>query len=114
MGLQFLDRNLTMKSMLKEPIPNVDYLKSYGAFLYTAALQPWVCLLKKDSHPLHGELPNAEYEKAWLQIGEDENGKYISVGGQYHHCIAFNTNYVAIPNIRVYENSSLIDVSILN
>lgn len=108
----FLDRNLTMKSMFKEPIPNVDYLKSYGAFLLHCGATAMGVPSEKDSHPLHGELPNAEYEKAWLQIGEDENGKYISVGGQYHHCVAFNTNYVAIPNIRVYENSSLIDVSI--
>lgn len=109
----FLDRNLTMKSMFTEPVANVDYLQSYGAFFLHCGATAMGVPSNKDSHPLHGELPNAEYNKAWLKIGEDEKGKYIALGGQYHHCIAFNTNYTATPGIKVYENSSIIDISMV-
>ena len=30
---------------------------------------------------------------------------------KYHHCIAFERNYIAEPQIKVYENTSIIDVS---
>jgi len=107
----FLDRNLTMKSMFKEPVPNVGYLQTYGGFLLHCGATAMGVPSAKDTHPLHGELPNATYQKAWLQLGEDNNGKYIALGGQYHHCVAFNINYLATPNIKVYENSSIIDIS---
>ncbi|HHU48977.1 MAG: DUF4432 family protein [Caldicoprobacterales bacterium] len=107
----FLGRNLTMKSMFTDPVPNVGYLQSYGAFLLHCGATAMGVPSKTDTHPLHGELPNAVYERAWLEIGEDEKGKYISLRGQYRHCIAFNINYTATPSIKVYENSSIIDVS---
>ena len=35
----FLGRNLTMKSMFTDPVPNVGYLQSYGAFLLHCGAQ---------------------------------------------------------------------------
>jgi hypothetical protein len=65
-----------------------------------------------DSHPLHGELPNARYQKAWLLAGEDERGAYLAVGGEYRHTVAFATNYVARPLVKLYAGSSRLAVSL--
>lgn len=108
----FLGKNLTMKSMFDEPIPNVSFGETYGAFLLHCGATAMGNPSEKDSHPQHGELPNAGYQKAWLQIGEDEKGKYIALSGSFHHVVGFECNHIAEPKIKMYEDSSLLDVSI--
>ncbi len=107
----FLGKNLTMKSMFDEPVPNVSFGETYGAFLLHCGATAMGNPTERDTHPQHGELPNAGYQKAWLQVGEDENGKYIILSGSFHHVVGFVCNYIAVPKIKVYENSSLLDVS---
>jgi hypothetical protein len=65
----------------------------------------------KDTHPLHGELPNAPYEKAYVVIGEDAGGTYVGLGGQYRHTVAFSHGYVAEPLTKLYAGSTLFNVS---
>jgi len=66
----------------------------------------------EDTHPLHGELPNAPYQKAWLAVGEDERGVYMVHTGEYRHIVGFSTNYVARPKVRLYGGSTMIPISI--
>ena len=65
---------------------------------------------------LHGELPNAPYDRAFLVIGRDERGSYIGLGGSYQHTVAFSFNYRAEPLVKLYAGSSLftIDLAITN
>jgi hypothetical protein len=66
---------------------------------------------EQDSHALHGELPNASYRTAYLVVGVADKGPYIGLGGHYQHTVAFSTNYVAKPMVRLYAGSTLFDVS---
>lgn len=100
---RFDGRELTMKSMFDQPHPTRTYLENYGGFLIHCGMTAMGVPAAGDSHPLHGELPNAPYEKAWLTAGEDENGKYLELGGQYHHTVAFSFNYIASPAVRLYS-----------
>jgi hypothetical protein len=61
---------------------------------------------------LHGELPNAPFQLAYILQGEDESGKYIGLGGSYQHTVAFNCNYLANPIVKLYANSTLFSVSL--
>lgn len=101
----FYGRRLTMRSMFDDPTGSTEYLSNYGAFLLhcgaTAMGNPGV----GDTHPLHGELPNAIYQQAELTFGADENGAYVEVSGRYRHTVAFTHNYVAEPRIRMNENN---------
>ena len=94
---EFRGRNLTMKSMFPEPRPNHPYLETYGGFFLHCGFSAMGVPGKDDTHPLHGELPNAQYSQAHLVLGQDENGAYIGMGGRYQHTVAFGCNYVARP-----------------
>ncbi len=112
----FLDRDLTMKGTIDEPNPTTEYLKTYGGFLYHCGVTSFGVPQQDDTHPLHGETPNIPYQNAHLECGEDENGKYISVGGLLDYNIAFTRHYQFQPECRLYENASTlkIDVTIEN
>ncbi|MBN1936090.1 MAG: DUF4432 family protein [Anaerolineae bacterium] len=107
----FNGRNLTMKSMFEQPNPTREYLQTYGGFYIHCGATAMGVPSTGDSHPLHGELPNAPYQKAWLVLGKDEKGAYIGLGGQYKHTVAFSTHYVAKPLIKLYAGSTLFSLS---
>ena len=104
---EFGGRNLTMQSMFAEPRPTREYLETYGGFLIHCGATAMGVPSKEDTHPLHGELPNAPYQKAHIVVGQDEKGSYIGLGGQYQHTVAFNHNYIAEPLVKLYAGSSL-------
>ena len=102
----FLGRDLTMRSMFDQPRLTRTYLETYGGFLIHCGMTAMGVPGAGDTHPLHGELPNAPYQSAWITAGEDEQGSYLELGGQYQHTIAFNTNYSAQPYARLYAGKS--------
>jgi hypothetical protein len=102
----FNGRDLTMKSMFEQPHPTRTYLENYGGFLLHCGFTAMGVPTDADNHPLHGELPNAPYEKAWLVAGEDEQGQYLELGGHYRHTVAFSYNYLAEPRVRLYAGKS--------
>jgi hypothetical protein len=102
----FGGRNLTMKSMFDQPRRTLDYLSTYGGFLLHCGATAMGVPMGEDTHPLHGELPNAPYQKAWIVLGEDEGGQYIGLGGEYRHTVAFSFNYVAQPLVKLYAGAS--------
>jgi hypothetical protein len=109
---EFLGRNLTMKSMFRDPVPTRQFLDTYGGFLLHCGATAMGGPSKEDTHPLHGELPNAPYLKAYLTLGEDERGTYLGLGGQYQYTVAFSHNYLAEPLVKLYAGSSLLWMSL--
>ncbi|MEM8631947.1 MAG: DUF4432 family protein [Pseudomonadota bacterium] len=105
----FDGRGLTMRSLFDHPVPTQVYLETYGAFLIHCGLAGLGAPGPGDTHPLHGELPNAPYQTAWLEVSE---GKSLSVAGTYQHSVAFSTNYRATVCTTLSAGSALIDVSI--
>ena len=103
--LEFYGRTLTMKTMFDVPY-NAPYLQTYGAFLIHCGATAMGVPGPDDTHPLHGELPNAPYQTAQLLIGEDARGRYMAITGLYQHTVAFAYNYMAKPCVKLYENSS--------
>lgn len=102
---RFGGRELTMKSMFAQPQPTRVYLDTYGAFLIHCGMTAMGVPAAGDTHPLHGELPNAPYQDAWVDVGEDEHGPFMGVGGRYQHTVAFNHNYIAEPLVKLYTAS---------
>ena len=106
----FHGRNLTMKSMFGAPRPTRTYLETYGGFNLHCGFTSMGVPAAGDTHPLHGELPNAPYAKAWVVTGEDTKGRYIGLGGEYTHTVAFSYNYLARPLVKLYAGSSVFTI----
>lgn len=104
-------RRLTMKSMFDQPYPTRDFLATYGGFLLHCGATAMGVPGPQDTHPLHGELPNAPYPSAALVFGADEQGEYIGLTGVYRHTLAFNYNYTATPLVKLYAACSVFSVS---
>ncbi|MHA1158623.1 MAG: DUF4432 family protein, partial [Alphaproteobacteria bacterium] len=108
----FLGRSLTMKTMFDQPLPTLDYMRTYGAFLIHCGATAMGPPGEGDDHPPHGELPNAVFDSAHLRFGEDDGGRYVVVGGAYRHTVAFQANYVFRPQVRITEGSTALQVSL--
>lgn len=112
--LHFCGKDLTMKTTIKEPAKETEYLKNYGGFLYHCGINSFG--VPDDKHPQHGEIPNAEYNEAYIICGEDESGKYVSVGGHLNYDVAFVKKYRFSPKCTIHENDTVlrIDVTLEN
>jgi len=109
----FGGRNVTMKSMFSQPYPTTEYVRTYGGFLLHCGFTAMGVPAEEDDHPLHGELPNAVFQQAWLVLGEDEGGEYIGLGGQYQHTVAFLYNYTVLPLVKLYAGAKEVHVSLV-
>ncbi|MEZ4835502.1 MAG: DUF4432 family protein [Caldilineaceae bacterium] len=105
-------RELTMKSMFDQPYPTQSYLHTYGGFLIHCGATRMGVPGPEDDHPLHGELPNAAYQQAWIVLGEDDGGAYIGLSGRFLYTVAFAHNYVAQPTVKIYTGSTLCHVGL--
>ncbi len=108
----FYGRRLTMRSMFNDPVDTQDYLSNYGGFLLHCGATAMGNPGPGDNHALHGELPNAKYQQAELTLGEDDEGAYVEVSGQYRHTVAFKDNYATIPRLRLNEADGIMQMHV--
>ncbi len=108
--LHFCGRDLSMDTTIKEPVITKEYLKTYGGFLYHCGVSSMGA--PDATHPHHGEIPNEDYQSAYIECGEDENGKYITVGGELDYDIAFVKKYKFAPSYRLYENDTVLKLNV--
>ncbi|MCG6884358.1 MAG: DUF4432 family protein [Silicimonas sp.] len=106
----FDGRGLTMKSMFDQPVATRVYLETYGAFLNHCGITGLGAPGPGDGHPLHGELPNAPFQSAWLEV--DAEGQRVTVAGTYRHTVAFSTDYEVTIRTTLSAASALIDFSV--
>jgi hypothetical protein len=108
----FSGRELAMRSMFSEPQPERAVLRNLARFLLHCGITGIGSPTGQDRHALHGELPNAPYQHAWLVVGEDEAGSYIGLSGSYEYIEAFNDHYRFTPLVKLYQNSTLLHMNV--
>lgn len=106
----FDGHDLTMRSMFAEPIATRTYLENYGAFYLHCGLTAIGSPGPEDRHELHGELPNAPFQNAWLEI--DEGRGLAALCGSFDYAMAFTTHYRATTRAQLSAGSAMIDVDI--
>jgi hypothetical protein len=106
----FDGRDLTMKSMFDEPVATSTYLETYGAFFIHCGITGMGAPGPGDRHPLHGELPNAPFQKGWVIL--DEAAGKVTVGGSFQYTVAFASNYLATSEYVLGADEALLDVSL--
>lgn len=102
----FIGEDLCMENMFSEPKMSNEIVGTYGCFAFHSGLIRNGCPSSQDDHPLHGEMPCAKMDNAWLEISED----VITIKGQYEYVMGFGDHYLATPSIRLEAHSSLFDI----
>jgi len=108
----FDGRSLKMVNFFDQPRDTEVLVDSYGPFLFHCGALRMGAPGPDDSHPLHGELPGAHYDEAWMLFGEDEEGPYAGLTGVYRYQQAFGSKYEASPHVKMRPGSSVLDVEI--
>lgn len=103
---QFDGLDLTMESMFSQPKPVSEIISTYGCFAYHSGLLANGCPTPDDSHPLHGEMPCATMDQAWLELNEQA----ISICGEYEYVMGFGHHYRARPSVTMCVDSALFDI----
>jgi hypothetical protein len=109
----FSGRELAMRSMFSEPQAERGVLRNLARFLLHCGVTGIGSPAPEDRHALHGELPNASYQHAWLVIGEDEGGSYVGLSGSYEYIEAFNEHYRFTPLVKLYQGSTLLHTTVM-
>ena len=108
----FNGRILNMDRVNKKIPKMTDYfLDSYGCYLFHCGPLRMGCPAADDDHVLHGDLPYADYDSAELIVDTDDCGTYIALTGTYIYNRGFGDCYEAHPIVKVYKNSSLIEIT---
>jgi hypothetical protein len=107
---RFDGRDLAMRSFFPEPVATERYLENYGAFFIHCGLTAIGAPGPQDRHPLHGELPNAPFQSAWLTL--DEAAQSATVSGSYTHAVAFSTHYRATATVAMRSDSAMLDIGL--
>jgi len=102
--------DLTMRNMFSQPRPSPTVIGTYGCFMFHSGLLRNGCPTSEDDHPLHGEMPCAPMDAAWLEVGEDAGGAFLRLGGEYEYVQGFGDHYRARPSVALRAGSALFDI----
>lgn len=103
-------KEISMNTTVKEPQNTMTYLQNYGGFLYHCGI---ISFGAPDAeHPQHGEIPNVRYDTAYITCDEDSHGKFITLGGSHEHDTAFIRKYRFSPEIKLYEDGTVLNVKV--
>ena len=103
---EFCGQNLKMENMFSEPKRVPTVIETYGCFAFHSGLISNGCPSPEDNHPLHGEMPCAPMDSAWLELTETS----VCIGGEYEYVMGFGHHYRAEPSVKLKANSALFDI----
>ncbi len=106
----FDGREIGMRTMFAEPVATQNYVETYGAFFIHCGLTAMGPPGPEDHHPLHGELPNAPFQRAWLVF--DEAASTATIAGSYQHTVAFKANYRAVASVQLQADGTMLDIGL--
>ncbi|MEN3929869.1 aldose 1-epimerase family protein [Microvirga sp. W0021] len=104
--------DLTMANIFPMPRPASDIAGTYGCFAFHSGLLANGTPTPEDTHPLHGEMPCAALQKAGLSFGEDAQGPWMAITGEYEYAMGFGAHYLAKPRVILRPDNTLFDIGI--
>jgi len=104
---QFDDHSLRMENPFTEPKRGESVVDTYGCFAFHSGLLSNGCPAPDDVHPLHGEMPCAPMDRAFLIIDEQS----VTLGGEYEYVKGFGHHYRAAPSVRLQAGETLLTIN---
>lgn len=108
-GALFDGQRLGMESQFRVPQPAETIIGTYGCLGFHSGLLANGVPTAADSHPVHGEFPTSRMDEAWLELGRDERGDFIRLGGARDHIEGFGPHYRAAPSVTLHDGSAQFD-----
>jgi hypothetical protein len=102
--------DLTMRTHFDEPAASTVFGETYGGFLLHCGLTGIGAPGPRDSHLHHGELPNASYAEAQLEITPGEYSDQIVVTGRYRLRRSHAADVVFQPRLALRSDAPGIEV----
>lgn len=103
---EFDGHNLKMDNMFSQPKRGENIVDTYGCFAFHSGLRRNGCPSPQDDHVLHGEMPCAEMDHAWLVIEGDK----LALTGSVEYVKGFGDHYCAQPLVRLTAGSAQFDI----
>ncbi len=104
-------RPIGMRGMTEDPRDGATLLESFGAFLFHCGLLGTAAPGLEDDHPLHGELPLAPMDEAWLEVGEENGRTLMRVCGSWEFARAFRAHYRWSPSVALASDATTMTVN---
>lgn len=104
---EFDGHNLTMHNPFSMPRPGASIIDTYGCFAFHSGLLSNGCPAPSDDHPMHGEMPCAPMDSAWLILDQSS----ITLAGEYEYVKGFGHHYLATPSVRLAADDTLMTIS---
>lgn len=105
--LAFDGISLRMKNMFRQPKAAQAVVDTYGCFAFHSGLLANGCPSPEDTHLLHGEMPCAKMDKAWILLDDDS----VSLGGCVEYVQGFGHHYQAKPAVCLSAGATKIEIS---
>lgn len=105
--VEFNGQTLKMRNMFTEPKVGTTIIDTYGCFAFHSGLIRNGCPSPEDDHPLHGEMPCAKMDRAWLIIDDS----ILGISGEFEYVKGFGDHYLAQPEVILHADSSLFDIN---
>ena len=100
-----------MRGMQDTPRAGDTILEAFGAFVYHCGLLGIAAPGPEDDHPLHGELPLARMDRAWLEVTDTPGGTQLLVGGQFDYSKAFRAHYRWSPSVALVAGQTAFEIT---
>jgi hypothetical protein len=100
-----------MRGMTASPRAGQTILESLGALVYHCGLLGIAAPGPDDDHPLHGELPLAAMDTAYLELENTAAGTFVRVGGSFEYAKAFRAHYLWSPCIDFFAQETTFEVT---
>jgi hypothetical protein len=91
--------DMTMKSIFRAPRRVATIGETYGCFAFHSGLLRNGVPGPDDTHPAHGEMPCAAMDSAGIEAGEDAEGPFLRLFGDYEYAMGFGAHYRARPSV---------------
>jgi len=102
---------LKLESRFEAPRPASDIVGTYGCFMYHSGLLRNGNPGPDDRHALHGEMPLAPMDSAWIETGADPQGPWLAIAGERDYLMGFGDHYAARPRVRLRADEATFEIA---
>lgn len=117
LGQQLWDWKIDGKSrkftgFVESPAFGRNFLQNYGAFLVHCGMSAMGNPGPDDTHPQHGEMPCARFDRAWIELSARDGEQGLALCGSLHWHVPYQCHYRCVLRTIVDPSGTSVRVEI--